>query len=218
MMAGEVAPGRGPREPFSCWSHAMGAVLAVVGTGVLVALAEGRLWHLVSYLIYGASLITLYTASALYHGFRRENPWLQRFDHMAIYLVIAGSYVPICLIALRGPLGFGFLAAQAVLATIGIVANLRWGGGPKWLRLVLYLTMGWMAVFALEPLRAVVPASALGWLLAGGLFYSVGTVVYATKRPRLWPGRFGAHDLWHLFVLAGSASHYLMVLELTRLP
>lgn len=170
------------------------------------------------YLIFGASLVALYTASALYHGVRREAPWLQRFDHMAIYLLIAGSYAPMALTALRGPWGDGLLAAQGLLAAIGIGANLGLGGGPKWLRLVLYLVMGWMALAAIGPMRATFPPGALDWLLAGGIAYTVGCVVYAVKRPRLWPAVFGSHELWHLFVLAGSACHFVVAARMALVP
>lgn len=215
-MTDSSQPITGLREPFSCLSHAVGAVLAVLGTGVLLALSQGHPHAQIAFLVYGISLILLYLASALYHGLHHQSPWLQRFDHMAIYLVIAGSYVPIAVLALPPLLGRIFLIAQGSLALVGVAANLFFGGGPKWLRLVLYLVMGWMAIGALGPLQQNLSPAALGWLFAGGLFYTVGTVVYATRRPHLWPGTFGSHDLWHLFVLAGSASHYLMTLDLAR--
>jgi hemolysin III len=110
------------------------------------------------------------------------------------------------------------LIAETVMAITGIVAVSCWGGGPKWLRLVLYLGMGWLAVIALRPLFASLGWQGVAWLLAGGLAYSVGTVFYATKWPKMWPGVFSSHELWHLFVLAGSACHFAVMLRIERLP
>ncbi len=210
------APGSGGRlrDPFSAISHYVGAALSLIGVGVLLNLSAGRPIAILAFLIYGSSLLALYTASGVYHSVISSPPILQKIDHGAIYLLIAGTYTPICLLGLPRELGYLMLAAQAGLAAIGIGALLFFGGGPKWLRLVLYLLMGWMVLFLLRPLSASMPAWAVGWLVAGGLIYSVGTIVYATKRPTLWPGKFDSHDLWHLFVMAGSAAHYISMFGL----
>jgi hemolysin III len=203
------------KEPFCGLSHLVGAVLSIIVLIVLLSLAQGRPWHRVSFAIYGASLIVLYTASTLYHSLpvgARHAERLRRFDHTAIFLLIAGTYAPVCLVPLRGPWGWSLLAAEYGMAAIGIAAVLFWKNGPDWPRVALYLCMGWLAVIALAPLREALPPTALGWLLGGGVVYTAGTVILATDYPHLWPGKFSAHDLWHLFVLGGSACHFLLML------
>lgn len=205
------------RDPFCGLSHGIGAILSVVALIVLLILAQGRFWHTVSFAIYGATLILLYSASALYHSLILEEQHvtrLQRFDHIGIYLLIAGTYTPVCLIALRGAWGWSLLTAEYIMAAIGILGILLLKKMPAWLRVTLYLLMGWLCVIAMTPLRGVLPPGAMGWLVAGGLTYSIGTVIFATEWPNLWPGRFHAHDLWHVFVLGGSACHFILMLRL----
>ncbi len=202
------------KDPFCGLSHFAGAVLSVGALAALLIQARGRPWQTISFAAYGLSLVVLYTASALYHSLPDEPPLidrLKRCDHIGIYLLIAGTYAPVCLVTLHGPWGWSMLAVEFILATIGITATLRFGRAPNWLRVILYLSMGWLAVFALRPLGELLPSAALIWLLAGGLFYTVGTAIYALDKPHLWPGRFSAHDLWHVFVLAGSASHFVLI-------
>lgn len=203
-----VGEWKGIKDPFSGLSHLAGAVLSAIALIMLLILSHGRPTHIVGVTIYGISLILLYTASALYHSLpagERARNWLQRFDHMAIYLLIAGSYAPVCLVALKGGVGFGLLTAVYAVALIGIGSTLLWHNAPSWLRVALYIGMGWLVMTALGPLQRGLTAAEMIWLVAGGIVYTLGAVVYATKRPRLWPGRFDSHDLWHLFVLAGSA-------------
>jgi hemolysin III len=211
-----VSTRRGLRDPFSGISHYVGAVFAVIGLVVLIALAEGRPWHLAAYLVYGVGAILLYMASGVYHTLHSDSPWPQRFDHMAIYVMIAGTYTPVCLVPLRGPMGYGILAVEWSLALIGVLANVFLGGGPHWLRVSLYLIMGWLALIAMPQLQASLPPQAITWLVAGGITYTLGTIIYATERPRLWPGKFAAHDLWHLFVLAASACHFVLMLYIAK--
>ncbi len=203
------------REPFCGLSHLVGALLSVVGLIALLILARGRLWYVIGYSIYGSSLILLYTASALYHSLHVGPKWadrLQRWDHIAIYLLIAGTYAPLCLVPLHGALGWRLLTAVYAIALVGIAEQVFWKNAPGWVCVVLYIAMGWMAVLALPGLHAALPGQAVNWLIAGGVVYSAGTVVYATNRPTLWPGKFSAHDLWHLFVLGGSACHFVLML------
>jgi hemolysin III len=172
-------------------------------------------------LIYGGSLILLYTVSGLYHSLHVSDHklrWLQRCDYMAIFLLIAGTYTPVCLVALRGPTGLALLAGVYVIAFTGIAMILFWKQAPHWIRVALYILMGWLGLIALPPLHAVLSNTALAWLIAGGLVYTLGTIVYATDRPRLWPGKFGSHDLWHLFVLAGSACHLILIAGIVAKP
>jgi hemolysin III len=209
------------KEPFCGLSHLAGAALAVVGVAVLVALAWGKPWHIASFVIYGATLIALYTASGLYHSLHvpdeRVEFW-KRLDHAGIYLLIAGTYTPMCLVALRGSWGYTILGIEWGLATFGVIATLLLKRVPNVVRVTLYLLMGWLIVVAMPAVRAVLPDSAVLWLAAGGVIYTLGTVIYALDKPNLWPGRFSAHDLWHVFVLAGSACHYvLMAVFIARL-
>ncbi len=204
------------KEPFCGYSHAMGAFLAIGALVTLLVLAQGRAWHVVSFAIYGASLIALYTASALYHSLHvapRHAERLQRFDHSAIFLLIAGTYTPVCLVTLRGAWGWSLLSVEYGLAVIGIATCLFWKRNPDWLRVTLYVCMGWLAIIAMGPLSQALPPAALAWLVGGGVVYSVGTVIFATDWPHLWPGKFTAHDLWHVFVLGGSACHFILMLR-----
>lgn len=216
------------KDPFCGLSHWIGVLFSAVGLIVLLILSWGHPWHFVSFAIYGASLIFLYTASAIYHSFQgtpsREEylnslgkkvsdfSRLQRLDHGAIYGLILGTYVPVCLVTLRGGWGWTLLGIETGLAIFGIMASIFWKRAPDWLRVVLYIVMGWLALIAIGPLRAALPPAAIGWLVGGGIVYSVGTVIYVLDRPHLWPGKFSAHDLWHLFVLGGSACHFILML------
>jgi len=205
------------KHSFSGLSHLAGAVLSVFGLIVLLAAAGGRFWHTVSFAVYGTTLVLLYTASALYHLLRvppEQKERLLGLDRAAIYALIAGTYTPVCLVALRGPWGWGLLATVWGLALAGIAVDafLR-GRVPDWLQGLLYLSVGWVAVIAAGPLVRALPGSALLWLLAGSLLYTLGAIICVCERPRLLPGVFGAHDLWHVLVLAASACHFLLMLR-----
>jgi hemolysin III len=203
------------KEPFCGVSHGVGAGLSIAGLVLLLIVSQSRPWHTVSFALYGGSLIFLYTTSALYHSLHVSEStvcWLQRLDHSAIYVLIAGSYTPVCLVSLRGAWGWSLLGVIYGLAAVGITSTLLWKRAPDALRVTLCLGMGWLALTALGPLIRVFPPTALLWLVGGGLLYSVGTLIYAMDRPHLWPGKFSAHDLWHLFVLSGSGCHFVLML------
>jgi hemolysin III len=206
------------REPINGLTHLAGGLLASAGLIVLLAKAAstGRVDQLVAFGVFGLSLVALYTASTLYHllplspaGVAR----LRRLDHVAIFLLIAGTYTPFCLLALQGAWRWGLLALVWALALCGVLLKVLWMGGPRWLSVVLYLGMGWVAVVAAPALLQAVPVGGMAWVLAGGLIYSVGALVYGFKRPNPIPGAFGFHELWHLFVVAGSACHFWAVLR-----
>ncbi len=190
-------------------THGMGIVLSITGLVLLVAFAAvyGNAWHVVSSAIYGTTLIILYTASTLYHGIphRRAKAILRRLDHAAIFLLIAGTYTPFCLISLRGPWGWTLLGLVWGLAVIGILLELA---GPKryekW-SLLLYLGMGWLVLIAIKPMLSSVESGGLWLLLAGGVAYTLGAAFYA------WEKLDYNHAIWHLFVLAGSLLHFLSV-------
>jgi len=204
------------REPFCGISHFVGAVLSVAALITLVIVSHGRFWNTLASIVYGVSLIFLYTSSALYHTLHVSEKVanrLQRLDHIAIYLLILGSYVPLCLITLHNTLGWTLLGAVSALAAIGICCSLFWKRAPAWVRVVLYLAMGWLVSLALRPLSALLPHAAMSWLVAGGITYTVGAVIFATDWPHLVRGRFSAHDLWHIFVLGGSVCHFILILS-----
>jgi len=202
------------REPFCGLSHGLGACLSVAALVALLLLARGDPWQTLAFTLYGASLLLLYTVSALYHSLwlpeNRLDRW-QRWDHIAIFLFLVGGYAPLCLVSLRGPWGWGLFGAECALALVGIVGSRPRHGLPDWARVLLYAVMGWLAILAAAPLQRALTPAGFAWLLAGGLAYTAGAVIFAADKPHLWPGRFNAHDLWHLFVLAGSACHFLVM-------
>ena len=199
-------------EKFNSISHLVGSALAVVGSVVLIVLAsiQGDPWKIVSFSVYGATLMVLYIFSTLYHSVRgRAKDVLRKFDHCSIYLLIAGSYTPFALVTLRGPWGWSLLGVIWALALLGIAQEIWLANskGARVLSLVIYVLMGWLALVAVAPLwRALSPAG-FAWLAAGGAFYTVGIIFYATDEKL----RHG-HGLWHMFVLAGSACHFITVL------
>lgn len=203
------------KDPFPGLSHWVGVALSIAGLAVLLILARGRPWHVIGFVIYGASLILLYLASALAHTLRcspTADERLTRLDYMAIFLLIAGTYTPLCLVTLHGPWGFGMLAAEWLMAATGILVIAFGRGGSNWPRTILYLFMAWVvALVAIGPITRMMPTEGIQWLLAGGALYSIGAVIFVTDRPHLWPGRFVAHDLWHLLVLGGSACHFFVI-------
>jgi hemolysin III len=206
------------REPVNGLTHLAGGVLACVGLVVLLrtAASAGRVDQLVAFGIFGFSLISLYTASALYHLLPLSPPAiarLRRVDHISIFLLIAGSYTPFCVLALDGGWGVGLLGLVWGLALCGILLKVLWLDAPRWLSVALYLGMGWVAVVAAPALFRAVPTGGMAWVLAGGLVYSAGALVYGLRRPNPLPGVFGFHEVWHLCVVAGSACHFWAVLR-----
>jgi len=197
-------------ERFNSISHLTGAALAATGTVALIVLASqvGDPWKIVSFSVYGAMLVFLYVSSTLYHSLRgRSKDILRKFDHCAIYLLIAGTYTPFTLVSLRGAMGWSLFGTVWGLALLGIVQEIWLARGMRIVSLVIYVLMGWLALIAVSPLLAALGRDGFAWLAAGGLLYTVGIVFYATDE-RLRHG----HGVWHLFVLGGSACHYVTVL------
>lgn len=205
-------------EPVNAITHGLGAVLSAVGMIVLMQVSWGRPLYVVSFAVYGLSSVLLYVASSLYHGLKvgpQRRRLLLRLDHVGIYALIAGSYTPLALLALKihSPLlGWAFFWLVWSLAILGIVFKLWWLDAPVWLSTGFYLALGWLALGVMPTLFQTLSPGGLLLLFIGGLFYSVGAVVFALERPDFYPGVFGHHELWHLFVLAGGASHYLLLL------
>ena len=198
-------------EKFNALSHLVGTILALAGAIVLVVLAAigGDPWKVVSVAIYGVTLVVMYSSSTLYHSVRgRAKEFLRKMDHQSIYLLIAGSYTPFCLVTLRGPWGWSLFGVVWGLAVLGGLQELRPRNDARVLSVVIYLLMGWVALVALVPLVHALGRAGFAWVAAGGLFYTVGIAFYAVDT-RL----AHAHGVWHLFVLAGSAAHYVAILK-----
>ena len=206
------------REPASGLSHLAGALLSVAGLILLLyaAITNRDVWQIVSFSIFGASMILLYSASSAYHlvnASEKAIRILQKIDHSMIFVLIAGTYTPICLTLLRGRLGYWLLALIWSCAAAGIVMKMFFFDIPRLLYTGVYLIMGWIAVFVIVPLYRAGGPLPLIWLLAGGLFYTAGGIIYAIKKPNILPGWLGFHELFHIFVILGSTAHYVMILR-----
>jgi hemolysin III len=197
-------------ERFNAYTHLVGALLALAGAVVLIVLGAMKqdVWKIVSFAIYGASLVMLYSASTLYHSTRgRLKAFFRKLDHTAIYLLIAGSYTPFTLVTLRGPWGWWLFGVIWVLALLGILQEFWLGKRTRVLSLIIYVLMGWIALVAVMPLVDTLSLAGFAWLAAGGLAYTAGIVFYVyDERFTHW------HGIWHLFVVAGSALHYIAIL------
>lgn len=197
-------------ERFNVISHLLGALAACVGLIVLVVLAvrQGDMWKIVSFSVYGTSLVLTYTFSTLYHGLQgKAKEVFAELDHHAIYLLIAGTYTPFTLVTLHGSWGWSIFGIVWSLAVLGSLLELLSRKEQRVLPVVIYLLMGWIILIAIRPLLRVMPMEGFFWLLSGGLFYSIGVVFYALDDRVSY-----FHNIWHIFVLAGSASHYIAVL------
>ena len=204
------------REPVNAISHMAGALASIVGLTLMVVFAAMRTdaWHVVSFAVFGTTLVLMYTASFLYHGLKISEKSLlvfRKIDHIMIFMLIAGSYTPICLVPLRGPWGWSIFGTVWGIAIIGIIFKIFAMNLPRWISTMIYLVMGWMCVVAVYPLVKTLTLVCLFWLALSGLFYSGGAIVYVQKKPNPFPGIFGFHEIWHLFVLLGSACHFWLV-------
>ena len=206
------------KDPGSAITHFIGmlmAIFAAVPLLIKAASEPGRI-YIISLAIYAASLILLYAASTTYHTFdisEKVNTVLKKIDHMMISVLIAGSYTPVCLIVLRGRTGLILLTIVWSIAIAGILIKAFWVYCPKWVSSVLYIGMGWTCVLAFTQILNNMSPAAFGWLLAGGIIYTVGGVIYALKLP-IFDNRhknFGSHEIFHLFVIGGSACHFVVM-------
>lgn len=213
-----------PREPINTLTHLAGAILAGVGCVVLllIAIENASTRQIVAFSIFGGSLVLTYCASAFYHSLHlseRGVAQLRRIDQMMIYVLIAGTYTPICLILLRSRLGLGLLIAVWIIAAIGVLLTIAWPKAPNWVSNALYIGMGWIALLVIQPLLTAAPLGFFFWLLAGGIIYTIGAIMLATNWPRVrkdaLPRLFGSHEIWHLCVIAGSCAHYWAILAYT---
>lgn len=200
------------RDPFSGLSHLVGAILSIAALFILAAKASAQndTTYLVSFMIFGVTMLLMFASSTVYHLVQASDDtikWLKRVDHMSIFLLIAGTYTPICLIAIGGSTGWIMFSVVWGIALIGVFLKLVWINAPRWLSTMIYILMGWLVV-AFYPVLDKIPADALRWIAYGGLSYTFGAVIYATKWPDPWPKWFGFHDIWHLFVMGGAFCHF----------
>ena len=203
------------KDPVSGLTHLASAAAALVGIIFLLRADAVSSRRAIVLAVYGVSLVLLFSASALYHLARTTTArelLLRRIDHSAIFLLIAGTYTPICVLALPDPMGTILLVAVWTFAALGILLKVFFFSKvPNWVSTALYIIMGWLAVIGIVPLVRNVPLGGLLWLLAGGVFYTGGAAIYSLKKLVIVPG-FGNHEIWHLFVSAGAASHFIMII------
>lgn len=206
------------KEPGSAITHFIGMLMAIFAAVPLLIKAahEPSRIYVISLAVYSVSMILLYAASTTYHTFdisAKINTILKKWDHMMISVLIAGSYTPICLLVLKGKTGLILLAIVWSFAIVGILIKAFWVYCPKWVSSILYIGMGWTCVLVFKPLLANLPASAFAWLLAGGIIYTVGGIIYGLKLPIFdkLPKDFGSHEIFHLFVMGGSICHFIFM-------
>jgi hemolysin III len=203
------------REPVNSLTHWGGAFLALIGLIVLLIVGWGTPTKVISLLVYGISLIFLFSASATYHMVQVKERALEIFrkiDHAAIYFLIAGTYTPFCVNAFTGFWKWGMLSIIWSLALIGIVVKVFYIRAPRWLNAGIYLLMGWLCIAGIGQMLTALPVWVLLWLIAGGLIYTFGAIVYITRIFNFVPGVFGFHEIWHIFVMLAATAHFVAVL------
>jgi hemolysin III len=206
------------REPGSALTHFAGLILMSIGAGPLLMRAKqsGSGFTLVGMIVFVVSCCLLYAASTTYHTVvldEKKTTVFRKLDHMSISIMIAGTYTPICLTALRGKAGYILLALVWTLALGGVLLKLFWVTCPKWLSSAVYLMMGWLCVFAFPLLEKMLSAEAFAWLAGGGIFYTVGAIIYA-MHPKKFDSRhiyFGSHEIFHVFIMLGTFCHYMLM-------
>lgn len=210
---------QGALRLWSALTHGAGVIFALIATTILICRSfyTGDTLGLWVFAIYGGSMICLYTASTLYHSIPASEKWrmaLRKYDHCSIYLLIAGSYTPVCLMSLANGVGYTLFAVIWVCALVGMVLTAIRLNIPHWVSSVIYLAMGWMVVVAIKPMYLAMSSTAMTWLVLGGVFYSIGGILYAIKKPFRHNPRFGCHEIFHIFILMGSVSHFFMMFYL----
>ncbi|MCY6372297.1 PAQR family membrane homeostasis protein TrhA [Clostridium ganghwense] len=208
------------RDPVSGLTHLFGAVVSLVGLILLIkyelTIPNSTPLGLTAVIMFGVSLILLYTASSVYHLIKSSDKVisiLRRLDHSMIFVLIAGTYTPVCLISLNGNLRWIIFISIWCFALVGVLFKMIWFNCPRWLSTLFYVLMGWISIFLISPLSKAMNIKGLIWLVLGGVFYTTGAVIYATKWPKIKSQIFGFHEIFHLFVLAGSFCHYFMVFK-----
>lgn len=199
-------------EPFNGFSHLFGAIISV---GLLIVLlikaAENSFNEKIAFVVYGLSLIGMFTSSAVYHLVKtteEKAKMLKKIDHIMIFFLIAGTYTPIAAIGLPDQKSTLILSIVWGIAALGVLKKIYWIHAPRWISTLTYLGMGWIAVFIFPPLWDAFPHGFIYWISIGGLFYTVGAIIYGMKKPNPFPGVFGFHEIWHIMVMGGAFSHY----------
>lgn len=203
-------------EQINTSVHLAAVVFALLGMVLLIVYAgvAHKPWHIVGFSIYGFSLVALFLASVLHHGIdgsERTERILRAFDYFAIFILIAGTYTPVCLTILRGPLGWSVFGVAWLVAVVGITLRAAVPHLPKWITNTLYVTMGWLSIVLVVPLYRAMGWPGLSLLVAGGVAYTVGAVIFAVEKPNPVPGKFGFHEIWHLLVVAGALCHFFFM-------
>ena len=205
------------REPINGLTHLIGAILSFIGLIALlikVFTINGTLIDYIAISCFGISMILLYSASATYHSVISKDSVikvLKRIDHSMIFVLIAGSYAPLCLIALQHSIGHTLFAIVLSCGIIGIAFKIVWVTCPRWISSTIYISIGWFAVFAIYPLSKVLAPTGIFLLILGGILYTVGGVIYALKKDKFKIGPFGTHEIFHIFIMLGTLCHYLCV-------
>jgi len=209
------------REPVNGLTHLGGAIAASIGLITLLIVGRSGTARIISLFVYGLSLVALFSASAIYHLMITSPGCLQtlrKIDHSAIYLLIAGTYTPFCVIAFTGFFHWGLLAIIWTIALAGILVKIFYVKAPRWLNATVYVVMGWLCVIAVGQMPSTLPVNSMVWLIVGGVVYTLGAVIYATKIFNFIPGIFGFHEVWHIFVLLGALAHFVSVMTLLVKP
>ncbi len=203
-------------EVINTATHMTGAIFSLLGTVLLIALAasEGKTLHVISFAIYGTSLILLFLASTFHHGLKaspKMNNFFRLFDYLAIYLLIAGTYTPLCLVLQRNVWGWSTFGVVWALAIAGITIKSVFPQLPRWVSNVFYISIGWIGAILI--IRSIPLIGVVGFLLilGGGVIYTIGALIFYFEKPNPVPGKFGFHEIWHLFVLTGAVLHYLFM-------
>ncbi|HPT19949.1 MAG TPA: hemolysin III family protein [Methanothrix sp.] len=208
-------------ELFNFYSHLLGMVAALIGTGFLIVAAKGSVGELITAIIYGISIIFLFSASTLYHAFKKSDNELsfwRRMDRFAIFVMIAGSYTPVCYVYLSGYWCWIMIAAQWALVGFGLCTQIFFPRSSRVLYAVIYLTMGWLIALPLNQVLAQTMPLQKQMLLLGGSAFTLGALMYATKLPRMRPGVFSAHELFHVMVLIGGTCHFVLIYDIMKYP
>ena len=206
------------REPINGLTHMTGAILSLIGLITMiikVIYTNGTMLEYFSVILFGISMILLYSASATYHSVIADSTIIKRLkklDHSMIFVLITGSYAPFCLLALKNSIGKNLFLAVGICAVIGIIFKLFWVTCPRWLSSIMYISIGWFAIFAIYPLSKVLSTGGTFLLILGGILYTIGGIIYALKKDKLKIRSFGSHEIFHIFIMFGSLSHFFCVL------
>lgn len=204
-------------ERFNTASHLAAAALSLLGTAYLIVMAsvQAKPWHIVGFSIYGLTLTGLFISSVLHHGIEageKTNRTLRSLDYAMIFLLIAGTYTPILLVLFRSPLGWTVFGSVWAIALSSAILRVVRPSIPGHLTTTLYVLLGWFALALIPEMSGVLPFSGIAYLAGGGVLYTLGGVVFALEKPNPWPGCFGFHEIWHLFVMGGAACHFAFML------